>query len=260
MNRTLTAALFATVTGAATLTMGGTAGAADPICDTMHAATNVTFTVADGIANLTATAAPGCEGTPFGIAMYATAHLSFDPAETQPLLAYTTQPAQLGPAPVTIPLAVPRSTHPAQCRVQVDAYVGGALPEINPTSRYNEPAVGVDSNGDGQVANRLIAARYVDQQCATVDTAPPTTTVTVTPPAPVELEQPPVVEVVSTPTPAPVELAPPVVALEATPAPIPVTTATLPVTGRNTTGLVTLAGFLGLAGLGSLRLSRKVAR
>lgn len=179
-----TVAVLATL---AAPTLAATAGAT-PNCTGRAALTTYAVTLTDTTYTATFTPTPGCEQQDITIAAHNTAHPTWDPTELQPLIASHTVQAGTGELTWTLPNGVsPR------CRLQLDLITGPPLPEINPTSRYNETAI-------GGTRNRLVDARYSESLCTatgeptpipTQPVEPPTTTQVTPPETDVPLEEAP---------------------------------------------------------------------
>ena len=248
-----------TLTTLTALTLAGIAlapsAAATPSCTGRAALNTIDIALTDTTYTATYTPTPGCETADVTIAAHDTAHLTWDPTETQPLIASMTVTASAGRLEWTLPAGVaPR------CRLQLDLVTGPALDVVDGAHRYNETAV-------GGTLNRLIDARYTDSACA------PTTT-TSTPPAPTEppasapttvtwVDQMPPATVTPMPQPPGIDTpsTSPVPDVELTDDPTPYTAVpTLPVTGSNSlqllwAGAATLA--LGIITLGLAKCRRK---
>lgn len=168
---------LAPIAAAAAITLAPTAGATDTRCDGTAAITNLTVTITDNTYTARWTPTSRCADTPITIAAHDTAHLTWDPTETQPLVDSHTVRAADGTLEWTLPAGVaPR------CRLQLDLVTEYALQVVDPAHRYNEYAI-----GGGR--SRLIDARYTDTRCelppaTTTVTEPPATSVTSTPETP----------------------------------------------------------------------------
>jgi hypothetical protein len=138
---------LAPIAAAAAITLAPTAGATDTRCDGTAAITNLTITITDNTYTAHWTPTSRCADTPITIAAHDTAHLTWDPTETQPLIGSHTVQAADGALEWTLPAGVaPR------CRLQLDLVTGPALDVVDAAHRYNEYAI-----GGGR--SRLIAAR-----------------------------------------------------------------------------------------------------
>lgn len=168
---------LAPIAAAAAITLAPAAGATDTRCDGTAAITNLTVTITDNTYTAHWTPTSRCADTPITIAAHYTAHLTWDPTETQPLIDSHTAQAADGTIEWTLPAGVaPR------CRLQLDLVTGPALDVVDPAHRYNEYAI-------GGTRSRLIDARYTDTRCelppaTTTVTEPPVTSVTSTPETP----------------------------------------------------------------------------
>jgi len=185
MNPTLTLTIAALLASPIALAQPA---AATQACDGNAAIHNVNITVVDRTYKATWTPWDGCADATITIAAHDTAHLTWDPTERQPLIASHTVKASAGELEWSLPAGVdPR------CRLQLDLVTGAPLPEVNPTSRYNETAI-------GGTRNRLIDARYTNAPCKVEATPTPLPPQPVDPQPPVT--QPPVVDEpeLSTPT------------------------------------------------------------
>lgn len=251
--RTLTALTALTLTGIAL----APSAAATPNCTGRAALNTINITLTDTTYTATYTPTPGCETADITIAAHDTAHLNWDPTETQPLIASHTAKAGAG----RLEWALPQGVAP-RCRLQLDLVTGPPLDVVDPGHRYNETAI-------GGTANRLIDARYTGSQCTptTTSTTPPTTsstapeatttqpTVTVTRTTPLP-EDP---ELTGASWPTPTTGANPEVRL--TPDPTPYTLVpTLPNTGVDTGRLVLLGLWLALPGALCLALRQGMRR
>lgn len=225
------------------------AGAADPLCDTMHAVQTSTLEVTGRKIVWTATARPGCEGATITIAAHRTAYLAWNEAEVQPLAGAVS--AQLADVPVEVRFELPDLVEPGACNWQVDAVVGGPLEQVDRSHRYNEFSIGGSRN-------RLVAARYVAGECVPV---PPATEVEV--PLPPAGATPPVSappapgagdssERVVRFTPTTALVVAPEVPVVSSPVPV------LPETGGDVAGLVGVGGVLAAAGVGLLGVRRRL--
>ena len=161
-----------TLTTLTALTLAGIAlapsAAATPNCTGRAALNTIDIALTDTTYTATYTPTPGCETADVTIAAHDTAHLNWDPTETQPLIASHTAKAGAG----RLEWALPQGVAP-RCRLQLDLVTGPPLDVVGPTRRYNETAI-------GGTANRLIDARYTDSKCTptTTSTTPPTTSST----------------------------------------------------------------------------------
>lgn len=161
-----------TLTTLTALTLAGIAlapsAAATPNCTGRAALNTIDIALTDTTYTATYTPTPGCETADVTIAAHDTAHLNWDPTETQPLIASHTAKAGAG----RLEWALPQGVAP-RCRLQLDLVTGPPLDVVDPTRRYNETAI-------GGTANRLIDARYTDSKCTptTTSTTPPTTSST----------------------------------------------------------------------------------
>lgn len=230
---------------AGTTTIHTATAAATPNCTGTAAITNLTITITDNTYTAHWTPTSRCADTPITIAAHDTAHLTWDPTETQPLIDSHTATAADGTLGWTLPAGVaPR------CRLQLDLVTGPALDVVDAAHRYNEYAI-----GGGR--SRLIDARYTDTLCdfppaTTTVTEPPATSVTSTPETPTSVTwvtpmptqpggEPPVTE--------------PTTDVALTPDPTPYTAVPrLPETGANAWDLVQAAAWLFFAG-GSMLLA-----
>ena len=241
----LTTLTLAPIAAAAAITLAPTAGATDTRCDGTAAITNLTITITDNTYTAHWTPTSRCADTPITIAAHYTAHLTWDPTETQPLIDSHTATAADGTLGWTLPAGVaPR------CRLQLDLVTGPALDVVDAAHRYNEYAI-----GGGR--SRLIDARYTDTRCelppaTTTVTEPPATSVTSTP------ETPTTVTWIDPMPPQPGAEPPvtqPTTDVALTPDPVPYTAVPrLPETGVNTWDLVQFVGWLFFAG-GSMLLA-----
>lgn len=168
---------LAPIAAAAAITLAPAAGATDTRCDGTAAITNLTVTIIDNTYTARWTPTSRCADTPITIAAHDTAHLTWDPSETQPLVDSHTVRA----ADSTLEWALPAGVAP-RCRLQLDLVTEHALDVVDAAHRYNEYAV-------GGTRSRLIDARYTQTQCelppaTTTVTEPPATSVTSTPETP----------------------------------------------------------------------------
>lgn len=215
----------------------------DTRCDGNNAITNLQtniggeLEVGDTI-QATWTARPGCEATNVRVAAHATASLTFDPTETQPLIqASGAVLASAGRLVYTIPEGIEPG-----CQVQLDLITGDPLNAVSPTSRYNEFAI-------GGTRSRLIAAGYAAGECV-APTTTTTTTVTVSNSTPIPTTT--TFPVVDQTTP---DLTPPPPA-EGPGSPEQLLTQTrLPETGVDTGALIWSGGLTTAAGMFALALS-----
>ena len=238
---------------AGTATIHTATAAATPNCTGRAALNTITIDIHDGTYTATFIPTAGCDNTAVTIAAHDTAHLTWDPTETQPLIASMTVPASAGRLEWTLPAGV------ARCRLQLDFVTGPALDVVDGAYRYNETAIGGTSN-------RLIDARYTDSPCAQ-------TTTTSTPPAPTEppasapttvtwIDQMPPATVTPMPQPPGIDTpsTSPVTDVELTDDPTPYTavptTPALPVTGSNSLQLLWAGGAALALGVITLGLSR----
>lgn len=186
----LVLAALATV-GALSATPAGaspaTAAVLDPACATNAAVQVSTLVLADGVAEWTVSARPGCEGTVVSLAAHHTLSDRWDPAETQLLIGSNSM--VLTDVPTMFRLRIP------PCQVQVDAVVGDPLPQVDGTHRYNETAI-------GGTVNRLVDVDYAPADCPAPTTSAPAPTTT-TPVEQVEIGTPNRVTVDEPLTPAP---------------------------------------------------------
>ncbi len=257
MNPTRTLAAIALTSATLALTSGTAAGASTDQCNGNAAIHNLNITITDHTYRATWTPWGGCTETTITIAAHDTAHLTWDPTERQPLIDSLSVEAAAGGLEWSLPAGVdPR------CRLQLDLVTGAPLPEVNPTSRYNETAIGGDTN-------RLIDARYTEAPCtpttSTTVGTPTSTTVTALPPVTVTWtdELPPATfpptlpEQPSTTLPGGLDL------VGLIPSPTPYTAVPrLPETGAGTRSLVTFGALTTLAGLLALAFTpvRKAMR
>ena len=221
---------------AATGIVGVATAGATPNCTGRAALNSYTIDIHDGTYTATFTPTPGCQNATITIAAHDTAHLTWDPTETQPLIDSHTVQASAGRLEWTLPAGVaPR------CRLQLDLVTGPALDVVDGTRRYNETAIGGTSN-------RLIDARYTDSPCT------PTTTSSTTPEPPASapttvtwIDQMPPATVTPIPTQPGIDtpVTDPTTDVQLTPDPTPNTAVpTLPVTGVDTGSFVKAAAWL----------------